>query len=202
MRNILTHLTVFVLLVFTLSLPAEPLVEETADTEKKIDLKEMRTTLDAVMTRIEAGDKITALRLLSEAVMAIRNSRPLKIGRLHLCTEVREFGDFDAREEFVLKAGEPLLLYMEPEGYGIQKKGDEYWISISQDAAIQDAKGETIFQRIEWIKYRKAFQSPLIPFYLTNRVREIPVGTYTYSLTLKDHLKKTFIIKSFQFKVE
>jgi hypothetical protein len=170
--------------------------------QEKVSVEEIEKMLQSALERYKKGDPAETISLLAEAIMQIRNSMPLKIGKLYLCSEVRDYNDYDAKDGFVLRAGEPLLLYIEPEGYGIRKEENQYKIWISQDAVIKNEKGETIFQRNDWVEYNKAFPTPIIPFYLTNRVSDIPAGKYTYSLTLKDHHKNSFLTESFEFLVQ
>jgi len=168
----------------------------------QVNVEEVEEMLKAAMEKLREGDAAGATNLLAEAIMFIRNDAPLKIAKLFLCDEVRDYNDYDAKPGFVLKSGEPLLLYIEPEGYGVRKEGGEYLIWISQDVAIKDGKGDVIFQRNNWVEYKKAFPTPVIPFYMTNRVRDIPAGNYTYTYTLKDHHKNTFLTESFEFTVQ
>ena len=59
-----------------------------------------------------------------------------------------------------------------------------------------------IFQRNNWVEYQKGFVSPVIPFYITNRVTDIPPGKYTFKFTIKDNYGKTFLEQSYEFMVE
>ncbi len=170
--------------------------------QERASVEEIEKALQSALEQYKRGDPVKAISLLAEAIMRIKSSMPLKIAKLFLCSEVRDYNDYDAKDGFILQAGEPLLLYIEPEGYGIRKEGSEYKIWISQDAAIKNEQGEIIFQRNNWVEYNKAFPTPIIPFYLTNRVSDIPAGKYTYSLTLKDHQKNTFLTESFEFLVQ
>ena len=157
----------------------------------------VRTALE----QLRAGDSAAAINGLAEAIMVIRNNSALKIAKLFLCSEVRDYNDYDAKQGYSLNSGEPLLLYFEPEGYGIRKEGSEYLIWISQDVEIKDEKGGVIFQKNNWVEYKRAFPTPFVPFYMTNRITDIPPGKYTYSYTLKDHHKNIFLTDSFEFTV-
>ena len=185
------------------SLPAGARGLSAADpaAQEPVTAEQLEDTLKTALERFRQGDTAGSITLLGEAIMQIRNSLPLKISKLLMCSEIRDFNDYDARDGFVLGTGEPLLLYIEPEGYGVLKEGAAYRIWISQDVEIKDEAGDVIFQRNNWVDYKKDFTTPVIPFYMTNRVTEIPAGKYTYTFTLKDHHKNTFLTHAFEFVV-
>ncbi|MFC2164922.1 hypothetical protein ACFLT2_08000 [Acidobacteriota bacterium] len=169
---------------------------------EKTDPKVIEKTITMALDQLKKGDFEKTIDHLAEAMMLVKNMLDLHLAKLVMCTEVRDFGDYDARDSFEIKAGEALLLYMEPDGYTIRKEGDAYKIWVSQDASISNDKGEVIFQRNNWVNYKRIFPTPILPFYLTNNVSDIPAGKYTYSLTLKDHYKNTFFSKTFEFIVK
>ena len=171
-------------------------------TRKNSDSKVIEETITMALDSLKKGDFEKTIDHLSEAMMQVKNCLDLHLVKLILCTEVRDFRDYDARDSFEIEAGEPLLVYMEPDGYHILKEGDAYKIWVSQDASITNDKGEVIFQRNNWVNYKRIFPTPILPFYLTNNVSDIPPGKYTYSLTLKDHYKNTFLSKTFEFIVK
>lgn len=158
-------------------------------------------SINEALQEIRKGNKYKAMDLLSEAIMQIRNNIPLKIEKLFMCSEIRGYRDYDAKNKFVKRKKEPLLLYIEPVGFGVRKKGSEYGIWISEDAHIINEMGDVIFQKNNWVEYKKTFVSPVIPFYITNRITDIPLGRYTYVFTIRDHYKNIFIEHSFDFTV-
>jgi len=170
--------------------------------KKETSVEELEKTLKMAVDQFKKGDPEKTLNHLAEAIMMVRNSLDLHLAKLNLCSEVRDYRDIDAREAFEIKAGEPFLLYIEPDGYHLIKEGDAYKIWVSQDAAISNDKGEVIFQKNGWVNYKRIFPTPIIPLYLTNRVSDIPAGKYTYTLTLKDHYKNSFFTKTFDFVVK
>lgn len=162
---------------------------------------QVEETLKLALDSFKKGEPAESIRLLAKGIMLIRQQMPLNVLKLCLCDEVRDYNDYDAKAGFALKAGEPLLLYIEPEGFGVSEQGREYSIWLTQDVEIKDGAGEVIFQQNNWVDYKKSFPTPVIPFYITNRIRDIPAGKYTYTFTLKDHLKNAFLTKSFEFLV-
>ncbi|MFP4083088.1 MAG: hypothetical protein ACLFVG_10095 [Candidatus Aminicenantes bacterium] len=173
-------------------------------TQEKQPVEEegIEETIQEALAAVKKGNRQEAIDLLAEAIMLLKNSGEFHIAKLFLCSEINDYRDYTPKNSNVLKAGEPLLLYIEPDGYRLLKEGNQYRIWVSLDASIADAQGEVIFERNNWVNYKKAFPTPIIPFYLTNRVSDIPAGKYTYTMTLKDHYKNTFLTKSFEFSVE
>jgi len=160
-----------------------------------------KTILDA-LEMLREGDTTQASYLLAEAIMMIKSSGKLSVSQLLLCEEINGYRDYVQREGNTLKSGEPFLLYIEPEGYQIKKEDGEYKIWVSEDASIVNAAGDNIFQQTNWVEYQKGFASPVIPFYITNRVTDIPPGKYTFKFTIKDKYKNSFLEQSFEFVVE
>jgi len=160
-----------------------------------------KTILDA-LDMLKKGDTNQAVSLLAEAMMMIKSSEKLSVSQLFLCTEIIGYRDYEKREGNTLKSGEPFLLYIEPAGYQIRKEGSEYKIWVSEDASIINETGDIIFQQNNWVEYQKGFVSPVIPFYITNRVTDIPPGKYTFKFTIKDKYKNSFLEQSFDFVVE
>jgi len=169
----------------------------TADQQKEIE-----STILEALDKLKKGDNNQAVVLLAEAMMMIKSSEELSIDQLFLCNEINGYRDFVKREGNTLRSGEPFLLYIEPAGYQIRKQGSEYKIWVSEDASIVNEKGDVVFQKNNWVEYNRGFVSPVIPFYITNRVTDIPPGKYTFKFTIKDNYKKTFLEHSYEFVVE
>jgi hypothetical protein len=193
-----------ILILFVLSNPQifGDLPSKDVRANEKTDPKVIEETITMALDQFKKEDYGKTIDHLADAMMLIKNTFNLHLAKLVLCTNIRGYRDYDARDSFEIKAGEALLLYMEPDGYHIRKELDEYKIWVSQDATITNDKGEVIFQRNNWVNYKRTFPTPILPFYLTNNVSDIPAGKYTYSLTLKDHYKNTFFSKTFEFIVK
>ncbi|MBD3413353.1 MAG: hypothetical protein GF421_02855 [Candidatus Aminicenantes bacterium] len=164
--------------------------------------KEIEKTILQALDLVQKGDTQKAVVLLAEAIMMIKNAEDLSIGQMFLCTEINGYRDYIKREGNSLKSGEPLLLYIEPAGYQIKKEDNVYKIWVSQDASIVNEKGDVILQQNNWVEFKKGFTSPVVPFYITNRVTDIPPGKYTFKFTIKDKYRNSFLDHSFEFVVE
>ncbi len=143
-----------------------------------------------------------AVNSLSEAIMMIKNKGSLKITKTILCTSIKGYGDYTKIDGYSLKIKQPLLLYIEVEGFKVLKENEKYLFSLSQDVKITDESGKILFQKKDWVTYKKSFPVPLFPFHITNRITDIPQGKYKYEITINDHYRKTFTTKSFNFEVK
>jgi hypothetical protein len=172
------------------------------ETSSSGQVEEIENSLLKALELLKKGNMDEVLTLLTEAIMKITSGEELSVQQLVLCSEIGGYRDYAKREANTIKSSEPLLLYIEPTGYQIKKEGDEYNIWVSEDASIINENGDVIFQKNNWVEYKRGFMSPVIPFYITNRVTDIPPGKYTFNFTLKDHYKNSFLSDSFVFIVE
>jgi hypothetical protein len=163
--------------------------------------QEAENKIVSALDELKKGDTDKVIELLSEAIMELANQMDFQVKEIIICSEVRDYRDY-SEIAGNLKAGDALLLYIEPEGYFVVKENSSYKIHVSEDVSIVDEKGESVFEKKDWIVYERSFPTPIIPFYITNRISDIPAGKYKYTLTLKDHYKKTFTTETFEFVVE
>lgn len=164
--------------------------------------EEIENAIRMALDRFKQGDWDKTVDLLSEAIVLIRSNADFHVREITLCSSIDGFRDYTRINGNTLKKGTPLLLYIEPAGYRILKENREFKIWISEDAKITDQKGDIVFERNDWVNYKKSFPNPDVPFYITNRVTDIPAGIYTFTFTIKDHYKKVFLTETFEFVVE
>jgi hypothetical protein len=164
--------------------------------------EEIEKAIQMALDHLKQGDWEKTVDLLSEAIMLIKSNQDLRIREITLCSRINGFRDYTSIGGNTLKKGTPLLVYIEPAGYRILKESGEFKIWLSEDAKITNEKGEVVFERNDWVNYNKSFPNPDIPFYITNRVTDIPAGIYTFTFTIKDHYKKAFLTETFEFVVE
>ncbi len=176
--------------------------EASLETDIMAQQEKIEKTILEALAQLKKGDNNKAAELLAEAMMMIKSAEELSIGQLFLCKEINGYRDYVKREGNTIKSGEPFLLYIEPAGFQIRKEDSEYKIWVSEDASIVNENGDVIFQQNNWVEYKRGFMSPGIPFYITNRVTDIPPGKYTFKFTIKDNYKKIFLEQSFDFMVE
>jgi hypothetical protein len=163
---------------------------------------DIESTISKAVTELKKGKSEKAIYLLSEAIFLIKNEQKLDIKQIILCNAINGFRDYIRYTGYKLSRHMPLLLYIEPKGYQIQKERGKYKIWISEDAKIRDERGKVIFLKQNWVNYKKTHGTPHIPFYITNRVKDIPPGNYTFECTIRDHYGNTSFTEVFLFEVE
>jgi hypothetical protein len=164
--------------------------------------EDIENTIQRALDELKQGKWDEAVDLLAEAILLIKSKEGFHVREITLCSRIDGFRDYSKIGGNILKKGTPLLVYIEPAGYQILKELGEFKIWLSEDAKITNGKGDVVFERNNWVDYNKSFPKPDIPFYITNRVSDIPEGIYTFSFTIKDHYKKTFLTETFEFVVK
>ena len=158
--------------------------------------------LASALAAYKQGDLPRTGALLNDVAMMLNNNREFKIREMRLCSAVNDFRDYTPLAAPLIKATEPLLAYIEPEGYRIIKQNDGYAIHLSEDIRIIDEKGGVVFEKNDWLTYQKSFPQAMIPFFITNRLTDIPAGKYKLEVTIKDHQRQAFIRAGLDFSVE
>lgn len=164
--------------------------------------KEIENNISAALEELKKGNRDAVIELLSNAIMLIQNEKEFRIKEIVLCSDVQDFQSYTKKDGNTIQSNEPLLLYIEPEGFLVRKEDKKYNIWVSEDVSVVNEDGEEVFEKKDWVVYKKGFDRPMIPFYITNRITDIPPGKYVYTFTLKDHYKKTFITEDFEFHVQ
>jgi hypothetical protein len=164
--------------------------------------EDIESTISKAVNELTKGKSEKAIDLLSEAIFLIKNQEKLQIKQIILCGKIDGFRDYMRYTGYKLSRHLPLLLYIEPTGYQIKKERGKYKVWISEDAKITNERGNVILSKQNWINYKKTHGTPHIPFYITNRVTDIPPGNYTFECTIRDHYKKTSFTDVFLFEVE
>jgi len=200
--RIIFILLVFLLVSYGLVIARNSKGLKTSYRHHSLKVEEIEKTVLLAVDQLKKGNFEQAITLLSKAIMMIQNKQELHIKKIFLCTSIQGYRDYKTKNSNVLQAGEPFLLYIEPGGYQVTKEDNGYKIWIIEDAKIVNEKGKTVFEKTDWVNYNKGFPNPNIPFYITNRVTDIPGGKYKFIFTLKDKYKKTFLTESFEFRVE
>jgi hypothetical protein len=120
-----------------------------------------------------------------------------------LCSSISGYGDFKKRESNTLKKDEPFILYIEVDGYGVDKKEGNYWFWLSKDVKLTDSTtGKVIFQQNDFRNFKRSYTFPIFPFFMDSLIKNTPPGKYKFEVTIKDHIKKSFITSSVDFIIE
>jgi hypothetical protein len=162
---------------------------------------EVEKSVTDALNLYKNGKNEEAIKSLSNALMIMHNKRELEIKNVHICTAIVGYGNYKEKGSTRLAADEPFMLYFEVEGYGVEKKDGKYWFWLSEDGRLTNQEGEVVFERNDFLNYNQSFTIPIFPFFMQNRIANIPAGKYKYEFTVKDRIKKTFVSGSINFEV-
>ena len=139
------------------------------------------------------GEYLETIQDLREALVGVWNQAPLALNNVTWIKEIPEgYGMYTPRENNILNDAEPMLLYMEPVGYTIQKAGFLYSLSLYADFEVINSKGETIGgmeKFAEWKVSSRAAQTEY-PIFCTFNFRQIEVGAYKLKIIVYDEFSK------------
>ncbi|MEX0853337.1 MAG: hypothetical protein WD036_08670 [Bauldia sp.] len=135
------------------------------------------------------GKFIDALATLDEAVTALWDRAPLSFRRgLWVAEPPNGFGVYNPREDSIFAAGDKMIVYAEPVGFGWAKSGDIWHADLIVDLVVKSTGGEVLlgreaFQELEIgsrVKNREFFTT------ITYTLPGIPAGGYVVETTLRD----------------
>ena len=135
------------------------------------------------------GKFIEALATLDEAARVLWDQAPLTFRRgIWLAEPPNGFGAYNPRETNVFAAGDEMMVYAEPVGFGWTKSGDIWRTNLISDLAVKSKDGELLLSQ-------KNFQTLEIASRVRNRefmatftytLTGIPAGEYVVETTLRD----------------
>ncbi len=100
---------------------------------------------------LSADEALAKLDRLDGEIAKVWASSPLAFRHVSVVNSAEGFGDFERREGKTFKAGDTLMVYVEPIGFTYVLKNDRYSFALSADLAIENdagqiiSKGEDIF---------------------------------------------------------
>lgn len=137
------------------------------------------------------GKFIEALDALDDAVDALWDQSPLTFRRTLWVAEPPDgFGAFNPRETNQYAAGDQMIVYSEPIGFGWSKSGDIWRTDLAADLAIKSKDGEVLLSKQDFQKLvlgsRVRNREFMATFTLT--LTGIPDGDYIADMTLRDQV--------------
>jgi hypothetical protein len=140
---------------------------------------------------VKKGRPLEAIETTRLALMDIWNNAPLSIAQSVLIKEkATGYGMYAPRPNNVYKAGDPILLYVEPVCYTIKQEKDVYSFGMSADFEVTSEDGRILggqkgFGRWSFKSRRPNFE---IFINLTYTLTAVKPGEYTIETKLKDAL--------------
>ena len=142
-------------------------------------------------TFAEQGKYIEAIAALDAATDALWQQAPLTFRRaLWVAAPPNGFGAYNPRETNVYAAGDQMIVYTEPVGFGWSKSGDLWQTDLVVDLAIRTKDGEVLLDQQDFKKLTIASRVRNREFIatLTLTLTGIRPGEYIADTTLRDQV--------------
>ena len=147
-------------------------------------------TLKKADIQFSKGNTLKASELLRNALVKVYNSSKLTIAKSVLISgEPAGFGMFKRKKNNIYRAGETVIIYVEPVGYHFRKVGNSYRFGLTADFAIQSEDGTILGGKNNFGSWGYSTTGrPLFDFYmvLTYNFNGIEPGRYVVLTTLHD----------------
>ena len=142
-------------------------------------------------TLADQGKYIEAIAALDAATDALWEQSPLVFRRaLWVAGPPNGFGAYNPRETNVYTAGDQMIVYAEPVGFGWSKTGDIWQMNMAVDLTIKSKDGEVLLTKDDFQKLSIASRVRNREFMttLTLTLTGIPPGEYIADTTLRDQV--------------
>jgi hypothetical protein len=134
------------------------------------------------------GKPADALAAFDKAAAAFWIASPMQLRVATFADDVKGFGNYTPHEGAAFKAGDTLLVYLEPIGYAFAPEGDGFKVTIAADIEIHTPGGLILakaadFGRLEWrarSKTREVHATLKLP------LPKLKPGDYQLLIALRD----------------
>ncbi len=153
---------------------------------------------------LKAGKPLQAWSAMQGAVDAVWNRMPLTIGKaLFVVGEPQGYGMYNPRENSSFKAGEPMVVYVEPLGFGHRLVNGIYQIAIDVDLVLTDRKGKKLLSREGFGKFELNSRKKNREFFMkiTLNLKGAPPGEYVLVLPIRDRIRNTRATVTLPFSI-
>jgi len=136
-----------------------------------------------------AGKFLDAMDALDDAATLVWDRAPLTFRKaLWVAETPAGFGAYNPRETNEYAAGDEMIAYVEPVGFGWRKSGDMWQTDLAADVSIKDKDGKEIFSQKDFQKLALSSRVRNHEFMtrFTFTLTGLPAGTYTLETTLRD----------------
>ncbi len=142
-------------------------------------------------TLADQGKFIEAIAALDEAAGTLWQAAPLTFRRaLWVAGPPNGYGAYNPRETNVYAAGDQMIVYAEPVGFGWAKSGDIWQTDLRADLAIKSKDGEVLLSQPDFQKLAIASRERNREFIatITLTLTGIPAGEYVADTTFRDQV--------------
>ncbi len=150
------------------------------------------------------GKPLQAWSAMQDAVDAVWSRMPLTIGKaLFVIGDPQGYGMYNPRENNVFKAGDPMVIYMEPIGFGHRLVNGIHQIALDVDLVLTDRKGKELLSREGFGKFELNSRRKNREFFLkiTLNLKGAPPGDYVLVLPVRDRVRNAKATVSLPFSI-
>jgi hypothetical protein len=135
------------------------------------------------------GKFLESMDALDEAATLVWDRAPLTFRKaLWVAEPPTGFGAYNPRETNQYTAGDEMIAYVEPVGFGWRKSGDLWQTDLAADVTIRDKDGKEIYTQKDFQKLALSSRVRNHEFMtrFTFTLTGLPSGEYTLETTLRD----------------
>jgi len=150
---------------------------------------ELKDLLAAAGSQAQEGRSLEALATLRQALAQIWREMPLTVKKAVLVSEkAPSFGSYRPREGNSFKAGEPILLYLEPVGYRFKPLDGGHQFGLACDLTVLSEEGKILGGQRDFGQWSFDSRELIFDFFmnLTINLTGLPAGRYLIEITLRD----------------
>lgn len=136
-----------------------------------------------------AAQDLAAIEAAEKAVEAAWEATPLSFRKVIYASEVIGFGAYIERPDNRFKAGEQIIIYAEPFGYGYQPNADgTFVLGVRVDLAIKTPAGEIVLEQKDFANLELTSHTKNREFLLTLTldISGAPAGDYVLEYLVHD----------------
>lgn len=123
---------------------------------------------------------------------------------LFVVAKAEGYGMYDARPTNVFKPGEPLVFYIEPEGYGFRTTGDVSQFGVTMDIELRADSGVVLYRKDAFLDQDFTSHHANQEFMLNGNVNinGADTGKYLLVLTLHDKIGAATATTNLPFTIQ
>lgn len=140
-------------------------------------------------TQAKAEQYAEAFETMREALYLLWGKSPLHFRRAFFVTQKASgFGVFKKRTSNEFKQGEPLLIYVEPAGYGWRQDGPIYQSEVTADFELREPNGNILGGQKDFASFNFRSHDRNIEYFmnLTYNLSGIRAGKYIIGTQFRD----------------
>ena len=164
--------------------------------------------LDVVLDKVKSlaadGKAREALNTLYPVLFELWGRTPLFVKRGVLVQEKAQgYGLYTPRGDAVYRTGQPILIYLEPAGYGFRQKNNAFQFGFAVDFAIRGVGGSILAAKKEFMNYGFTSRVPNMETFLglSLELTGLPAGKYAVELTVHDRVSGEGAVVTFNIEI-